>query len=79
MWVEGACSVEFDSSSSSCSNAKSPPLYPQRVSPHHLIKQQLNRAKAPSNSNSDSEAGPSSGSLAFSSSSESELEIKVEV
>ncbi|XXG48025.1 hypothetical protein AAC387_Pa02g2572 [Persea americana] len=77
MWVEGACSVEFDSSSSSsCSNAKSPPLYPQRVSPHHLIKQQLNRAKAPSNSNSDSEAGPSSGSLAFSSSSESELEIK---
>lgn len=75
MWVEGACSVEFDSSSS---NAKSPPLYPQRVSPHHLIKQQPNRAKTPSNSNSDSEAGPSSGSLAFSS-SESELEIKVEV
>lgn len=80
MWVEGPCSVEFDSSSSgisSYSNAKSPPLYPQRVSPHHLTKQP-NRAKTPSNSSSDSEAaGPSNGNLA-SSESESELEVKVE-
>ncbi|XP_058074307.1 putative E3 ubiquitin-protein ligase LIN-1 [Magnolia sinica] len=82
MWMDGAPSMEFESSSSSSSNysnsTKSPPLYPQRVSPNLLSKQHSNRPKPVMNLylNSDSELAFPSENHSTDSSSESELETE---
>lgn len=67
--------MEFDSSiSRSLSSAKSPPFYPQRVSPDLLTGQPPSGAATSSSSNTDIDAPLSDDHLAYSSSSSSDSE-----